>query len=121
MDVNKTARIQCSEISGSFWTGLYATRKCLDGGVWDGVDVSQCTIKDTNEIPFIVYSTYLQLLDNSSLSTLNQVNIFVISSEHNSTSVIFIISFNNHLMCITSMPQLILQCTWKRNFHLLVQ
>ena len=75
MDVNKTARIQCSEISRSFWTGLYATRKCLDGGVWDGVDVSQCTIKDTNEIPFIVYSTYLRILDNinSSISTLNQV------------------------------------------------
>ena len=75
MHVNKTARIQCSKISGSFWTGLYATRKCLDGGVWDAVDVSQCTVKDTNKIAFIVYSTYLQLLDNinSSISTLNQV------------------------------------------------
>ena len=30
MNVNKTARIQFSEL---FWIGLYATRKCLDGGV----------------------------------------------------------------------------------------
>ena len=68
--------MQCSEISELFWSGLNATRKCLDGGVWDEVDMSQCTIKDTDEIPFIVYSTYLQIpehINNSSTSTVNQV------------------------------------------------
>ena len=73
--VNATARMQCSEISELFWSGLNATRKCLDGGVWDEVDMSQCTIKDTDEIPFIVYSAYLQIPEhiNSSISTLSQV------------------------------------------------
>ena len=74
--VNETARMQCSGISELFWSGLNATRKCLDGGVWDEVDMSQCTIKDTDEIPFIVYSTYLQIsehINNSLITIVNQV------------------------------------------------
>ena len=74
--VNQTALIQCSEISTSFWSGLYVTRKCLDGGVWDEVDVSQCTINYTNKMPFIIYSTYEN--DNSSIYNLDQVSLHMI-------------------------------------------
>ena len=71
-EVNKTARIQCSEISRSFWTGLYATRKCLDDGVWDAVDVSQCTIKE-DKLSFIIYSTLLNLTDGG-FNSASQIN-----------------------------------------------
>ena len=80
--VNQTALIQCSEINESFWSDLYVTRKCLDGGVWDEVDVSQCTTKDTNKMPFIMYSTYLTTLENLNTSgyTLKQVSLYMICS-----------------------------------------
>ena len=76
--VNQTALIQCSEISESFWSGLYVTRKCLYGGVWDEVDVSQCTTKDTNKMPFIMYSTYLKMIENfnTSINTSEQVSFY---------------------------------------------
>ena len=78
--VNETARMQCSEIRGVFWSGLYASRKCLNDGVWDEVDMSQCTIKNSDELPFIVYSLYLEMPEhiNSSFLTLNQVHNYVL-------------------------------------------
>ena len=74
--VNETARMQCSEISTVFWPGLYATRECLSGGVWDEVDMSQCTIKNSDGMPFIVYSLYLEMPEhiNNSFLALNQVH-----------------------------------------------
>ena len=63
-EVNETARIQCNEINEAFWTGPNATRKCLDHGIWDNVDVSQCTIMN-NGSSFIIYSTSLNMTDGS--------------------------------------------------------
>ena len=88
--VDETARIQCSKISGVFWPDLYATRKCLDDGVWDEVDMSQCTIKDSDEMPLIVYSTYLQIPEhiiNGSILTLNQVSSYKCLRWSNCTTV----------------------------------
>ena len=65
--VNETVRIQCSRISEIFWSGLDATRKCLDGGVWDEVDMSQCTMKN-DKSSLIIYSSHLNMSDGSFLS-----------------------------------------------------
>ena len=65
--MNETVRIQCSEISEIFWSGLNATRKCLDGGVWDEVDMSQCTMKN-DKSSLIMYSSHLNMSDGSFLS-----------------------------------------------------
>ena len=65
-------QLECSVLGLVNHSGLVLARKCLDGGVWDKVDMSHCTIKDTDGIPFIVYSTYLQMPANiSSRSTQN--------------------------------------------------
>ena len=63
IQVNETARMQCSEISELFWSGPYATRRCLDGGVWDEVDMSQCTMKNDRS-SLIIYSTHLNMTNN---------------------------------------------------------
>ena len=55
--------MQCSGISELFWSGLNATRKCLDGGAWDEVDMSQCTMKN-NQSSLITYSTHLNMSDS---------------------------------------------------------
>ena len=77
--VNETARMQCSEISGVFWSGLYATRKCLNDGAWDEVDMSQCTMRD-NKTALIIYSTHLNITDNGlhSSSQINNTEVFAI-------------------------------------------
>lgn len=56
--------MECYEIDELFWTGLYATRNCLEGGVWDEVDMSQCTVKNDRS-SLIAYSTYLNMTDGS--------------------------------------------------------
>ena len=78
--VNEIARMLCSEISEVFWSGLYATRKCLDGGVWNDVDMSQCTLRN-NRSALIIYSTHLNITNNGlhDPSQINNAEVFTIS------------------------------------------
>ena len=93
--MNETAKRQCFEISELFWSGLYATRKCLDGGIWDEVDMSQCTIKDNDNSSFIIYSIYLQTTEN--------INSSILTSKLKNEASFSISVYLDNILCVLYM------------------
>ena len=67
--VNDTAKVLCSIVNPSFGFGPYATRHCRENAAWSRVDTSQCSIRPQQQTTIVVYSTYVEVDNISSIST----------------------------------------------------
>jgi len=86
--VNEVARMRCAHIHPSFGYGPAVTRQCLDGGVWDTPDMSQCSI-GVNANPLIIFSTFLETTDAQ--NTAEKFTMMVSSDRSDFNEVVYIL------------------------------